>query len=1358
MRKRKIVIILLIFIIIEILGFLKIKDFHKQEINQLLENKTEELEVKGKAAEKAYALLTKNIFEQTINKPEILQLYSKAYDADAPYKNVLRDSLYEILLPVYEYLKLSNIKQMQFHLPDNESFLRFHRPDKYGDKLSDIRYSVKMASSTKQIYTGFEEGKMGYGFRYVFPLFYQSKYIGSVETSFSFKSLKIQLEEYGDFIYGFMIKKDIADLRVFDDVKSVYVPSLISNKYVYEKQFLHYNDDTLNILKQIDERIQTEIADKLTGHINFTVFKKIKGEYYLVSFVSVNNVEGKPVAYLFSYNKDLTIAKYESSNIKTHIVASIIIALIAFFVWLTLSKSVRIIEIDEDYRQILDANNDIVFMLDVLGTQLYFNKQVESLLGYIREDLIGKSFVHFVPKGEMTKYLGKLKEVYLKKQIVNFQTLALHKNGSQIPVEIIGKIIRYNGKMLFAGTIRDITERKKVQQALKESEQKFKETFEESADSVLILENGIITDCNKAMLKLFEYKEKESFLNLHPSKISPEFQADNRKSTEKANGMIQMAVKNRSHRFEWKHKKSSGEEFHAEVLLTLISSTKEKQIIHTVIRDISDRKEIEQALIERTEKYNMIADNINDFIWMMDLNMNAIYISASCKKFIGYTVDEVCKMKVAQLHTAESYQLMQNSIQIALNNIENNSGKQKDTRIEVEYIHKDGHIIIAEVIGYAVYDKEGKPYGIAGVSRDITDRKKVEQALAQSEKRLKELINSVPDIICFKDGEGRWLIANDADLKLFKLEGVDYVGKKDSDLALFSPFYYDAFMGCENTDEIAWNKKDISRDIEVIPNPDGKDFIYDIIKVPVFNPDNTRNALVVFGRDITEMKKVERELKVAKIGAEEANRLKSEFLANMSHEIRTPMNAILGFSGILQKRLKDEQHRSMVEKIEKNGNSLLELINDILDLSKIEAGQLSIQKEPVNLHNTFSEIPLVFSEVSKRHLVPINLNIDKNTPKLLLADSLRIRQVLLNLVSNAIKFTEKGSISIIVTTKQLLESSELSKSLDLIIEVKDTGIGIPKSQIDTIFDSFRQIEGQSTRKYGGTGLGLAITKRLVELMGGNISVKSTVDKGTIFKIVLRNVEILDMEYEEMETGEKENIRFNKSKILHVEDNESNREIIGLYLENGNVEIKEAETGSEALDILKNYSPDLILMDIQLPGLNGFETTKIIKLNEKLKTIPIIALTANVTKEEIEKYSHVFDEYLIKPIDEDQFFKAISKYLAHEKRGFEAKNEIKVAAYILELQKQKNETSFFSNELKIIFKEELEPLHKELSEAISVDDLKVFEEKNKNIGLKNNIPGLVKYSEALNASIINFDLIKIKGMLNYYNEILNIILK
>jgi signal transduction histidine kinase len=257
-----------------------------------------------------------------------------------------------------------------------------------------------------------------------------------------------------------------------------------------------------------------------------------------------------------------------------------------------------------------------------------------------------------------------------------------------------------------------------------------------------------------------------------------------------------------------------------------------------------------------------------------------------------------------------------------------------------------------------------------------------------------------------------------------------------------------------------------------------------------------------YSKLVYEYQNQNKKLIEAKLKADESNRLKSEFLTNMSHEIRTPMNAIIGFSEVLQMQLNDEKYLSYVDKIMSSGNNLLGLINDILDLSKMEAKQIEIKPDKIKVRKIFDEVALIFSGISKQKQVPISLNINKKLPKYIYTDAFRLKQILMNLVSNALKFTEKGQVSI----NSYARPTKNQELIDFIIEVSDTGIGIPEEEFQTIFQSFSRI-AQDDRLYGGTGLGLAITRQLVELMNGSISVKSQIGLGSTFTILFRNTKI-----------------------------------------------------------------------------------------------------------------------------------------------------------------------------------------------------------------------------------------------------------
>jgi PAS domain S-box-containing protein len=386
---------------------------------------------------------------------------------------------------------------------------------------------------------------------------------------------------------------------------------------------------------------------------------------------------------------------------------------------------------------------------------------------------------------------------------------------------------------------------------------------------------------------------------------------------------------------------------------------------------------------------------------------------------------------------------------------------------------------------------------------------------------------------------------------------------------------------------------------------------------------------------------LEKNLIAEKQNAEYANKVKSEFLANISHEIRTPINAILGFSEALQFKLKDPEDQKMVKHILESGNLLMGLLNDVLDLSKIESGLFEIVPNPVNLKSLFKETVIMFRENVKHKNLHFSIDIEEPFPDDFLLDEIRVKQVVFNLLGNAVKYTESGQIIIKASFKLYFGQFGILK-----IQIIDTGIGIAEEQLESIFDAFKQYNSDHNQTNKGVGLGLSISKKIIEKMKGTISVQSSVGIGSTFTISIPNVQFISADKNKTSKSEHlkpELLNTYNTTIMVVDDVFLNTELINKLLTPLGFHVLTANSGELALSILETQKPDLILLDMRMPGLSGFEVAEIIKQNDHYKQIPIIAFTASVFNSEKILENGNFDGFLFKPVKRDELLKTIEKF-------------------------------------------------------------------------------------------------------------------
>ncbi len=540
--------------------------------------------------------------------------------------------------------------------------------------------------------------------------------------------------------------------------------------------------------------------------------------------------------------------------------------------------------------------------------------------------------------------------------------------------------------------------------------------------------------------------------------------------------------------------------------------------------------------------------------------------------------------------------------------------------------HKNGKLTDVLYNASVFKDSNGKVLGVFAAARDVTQQKLLS-------KYSLSLIEASHDPLVTISAAGKITDMNEATVNITgisreKLAGTDF---------------FDYFTETQKAREVyleVFSKGFVIDYPLTLRHKDGK--LTDVLFNGSVYKDDIGNVLgvVVVARDITDQKRFENELIEAKGNAEratreaeESSRLKESFLANMSHEIRTPMNAIIGFSDILSKRALGEQEREFVTIIKTAGENLLTIINDILDISKIEAGMMTFENHTFSVKEIFTSLNVMLMEKAKEKNLELIFRSSESIPDVLVGDNTRLTQIIINLVGNAIKFTQKGRVE--VTVEVLTTEME---SVVLEFSIIDTGIGIPQEKLDKIFERFIQAESHITREYGGTGLGLSIARQLTELQGGNLTVKSIVGMGSVFtfRIPYKKSDTVVTVLPTIETNYNMEALSNL-KVLLVEDNKMNVKLILSLFSEYNLNVEVAWNGSEGVEKLKAGNFDIVLMDMEMPVMNGYQAAVTIR-KELNSTIPIIAMTAHAMAGEREKcLSLGMTDYIPKPINSNLLF-------------------------------------------------------------------------------------------------------------------------
>jgi PAS domain S-box-containing protein len=1037
---------------------------------------------------------------------------------------------------------------------------------------------------------------------------------------------------------------------------------------------------------------------------------------------------------------------------------------------------------EERFRRIFEQAPIGMAIANLEHRYLKVNAAFCEMLGYTNQELVGKKVSEMTYPEDMPENKTLLKQA-LHGKISSYQMEKryIKKDGNLVWSNLtVSFFYDDNGKPLYLlGMTEDITQRKQAEEALKKSQERY-ETLVHSID-------GIVWEADAKTLQFtFVSKQAERFLGYpvedwlnQPTFWFKHLHPDDRHWVPTF--CLKATLAKKDDEFEYRMLTATHQTIWLRVLVTVVVESEKTVRLCGVMLDITQRKVAEKALKEKERNLQTIFNSTTDALIVANLSGQIVDINRKAIELYGYTTKEFVALHTSQLsHPSHHYSWEQ-----FIKEIKTNRVAVKETLD----IRKNGTRFNAEVNGTLLEYNVQKHILI--IIRDVTDRKRAEEALRESEAKFRHIYENAPVMMHSIDFKGKICDVNRKWLEKTGYKREEVIGQDAKFLmtpessqrakSVIPQFWSDGGVRDIHYEYIKKNGTviDVLLNCDATTDPSGKQMSLSVV------------------RDVTEQKQTEKALKKAIESAQSANRAKSEFLANMSHEIRTPLNAVIGFSELLSSLVTEPKQKTYLQSIKTAGKSLLTLINDILDLSKIEAGRLDIQYEAVYLNHILKDLKNIFAlKISEKNLNWV-LEIEDDLPQRLMLDEVRLRQVLLNLIGNAVKFTDTGYIKLCAKFEQkqsnggvvnfqeavqnrmmpeqcvnyvnnslrlnhqcALIKKYLKEHINLILSVEDTGIGIPVQQQEMIFESFRQQDGQKTRKYGGTGLGLAITKRLVEMMNGSISVKSEVGVGSIFEITLREVELSVTESvchlaREDEAFDLKHWSFEKALILVVDDIESNRSLIKECLSEVNLEIIEAINGQEALFLSEKYQPNLILMDLRMPVMDGYEATKYLKKNKQTSDIPIIALTASV---KVDFHSNLkaefgFDGYLSKPVHFPELFLQLSYYLKYNKTTDIVSKHSEWADRLKNDLQQMTQCPILNKNLE----ESVMPQWQEMNGVMEMDMIEEFADTLMTLGKAYQLPIFIDYAKKLQELSEHFDIKHLEETLHAFPEMVKILL-
>ena len=774
-------------------------------------------------------------------------------------------------------------------------------------------------------------------------------------------------------------------------------------------------------------------------------------------------------------------------------------------------------------------------------------------------------------------------------------------------------------------------------EALLKGQDLYRAVVSASQTAIVIHTDGTIVFANKAARELFAAPDADSL----PGKpVTDLVLADSREDIRRHLKQVEETPERISF-LEKKITRLDGKAVHVEMTSTSMSYAGGRSVV-TETRDVSRRKQFQEDLEESRKKFQLVTENVSDVVWFMDIGTNFSYVSPSIERLLGYIPEEIVSRSLRDIAAPSSYERAAKAVEMRLEREASGETENRVNRYELELVGKDGTSLWVEVIPSPMRDDAGKTTGFIGICRDISERRQAEEEIRKREEHYRTLVNNVPGVVYQCETTQPWR------MRFISEEVKRLTGHSAERFLCGDPIPWAEIILPDDLPQVTRQVDDaikatVPYQLEYrIRNSIGEiRWIYEK-GVAVHDGKGEPTCLEGIFLDITDRKRMEQDLTRAKEMAESSNRAKSEFLANMSHEIRTPLNGVLGMMQVLQQTPLTVEQMEFLEAALNSGKSLIRILGDILDLSRIEAGKMEIRKEAFRLDEIIHSIQGAFMNEAAQKGLDMVYDITPAVPQTLVGDSGRLRQVLFNLVGNAVRFTEKGTVHVRAYPEGPRSGSG---RFDICLEVSDTGIGIPSGKLELVFEPFTQADGSYTRKHGGAGLGLSIVKRLTNLMGGSIHVESEEGVGTTiyFRAPMHSAE----------TGRPREEKLLPApapppplRILLAEDDLSNQIVAKRLLEKQGHAVTCVPTGTEALAALAKERFDVVLMDIQMPGMDGVEATRAIRNRKTLDpAIPIIALTAYAMPGDRKRFlKEGMNDYIAKPLALEELTKVLARVM------------------------------------------------------------------------------------------------------------------